>query len=95
MPNNPMRDALRSLIVSNGAKFFGVEFIKKDGTTRHITGHMRRVAGHDGINTVADKPEYITVVLAEKDARGNEQFRNVNLDTIQALHIAGKRIKIS
>lgn len=85
---------LKTLIEANGSKFFGVEFVKADGTLRTLNGHYRAVAGHDGVNPTAHIEKYITIVLAEKDGKGNPQFRNVNTETIKALHIGGKRIVI-
>lgn len=83
---------LKNIIAANGNKFFTVEFIKKDGSLRKINGHCRYVAGHDGDNPIAHKPNYVTVVLAQKDAKGNAQFRNVNIDTIQTLSIDGQKL---
>lgn len=82
---------LKEFIKSNGHRFFTVEFIKKDGTLRKINGQIRPVEGHDDINPTAHIPKYLTVVLSEKDANGKEQWRNVNLETIQSLALGGKR----
>lgn len=89
-----MSNQLKNLIKANGAKFFGVEFVKKDGTMRHLNGHVRAVEGHDNVNPTAHIEKYITIVLAEKDKNGKEQFRNINTETIKFLHIGGKKIKI-
>ncbi|MCK9530431.1 MAG: hypothetical protein M0R77_07710 [Gammaproteobacteria bacterium] len=84
---------IKEFIKSQGNKFFTVEFEKKDGTLRKINGHIRAVPGHDGINPTAHIDKYLTVVLAEKDKNGNEQWRNVNIATIKSLAIAGKVFK--
>lgn len=81
---------LKEFIKANGNKFFTVEFVKKDGSLRTINGHVRAVPGHDGTNPTAHIEKYLTVVLAEKDKHGREQWRNVNLETIKRISIAGK-----
>lgn len=81
------------LIKSNGSKFFGVTFVKKDGTLRTLNGHVRKVAGHDGHNNASHYEKYVTIVLNEKDKNGKEQFRNVNTETIVSLSIGGRKIK--
>lgn len=83
---------IAALIKANGSKFFGVTFIKKDGTERTLNGHVRKVAGTSGTNTTAHFEKYVTIVLNQKDDKGREQFRNVNTETIKALSIGGRRI---
>lgn len=87
--------AVAQLIRSNGSKFFGVTFIKKDGTERKLTGSIRKVPGHDGGNTTAHIEKYLTVTLPTKDANGKEQFRNVNMETIKSVRMGGREIKFS
>jgi hypothetical protein len=84
--------AVANLIKSNGSKFFGVTFIKKDGTERKLGGHIRKVKGHDGSNTTSHFEKYVTIVLPQKDKNGKEQFRNVNMETIQSVRMGGKEI---
>lgn len=86
---------LGAMIKANGSKFFGVTFIKKDGTERTLNGHVRPVKGHDGQNTVAHLDKYVTIVLNEKDENGDEQWRNVNLETITHLHIGGRKLAVT
>jgi len=83
---------IAALIKANGSKFFGVTFIKKDGTERTLNGHVRCVPGKDGANTTSHFEKYVTIVLNTKDDKGREQFRNVNTETIKALSIGGRRI---
>ena len=83
-------ESIRKLLAENNSKFFSVEFIKKDGTKRKINGNLRYAPGHDGQNTVADREEYLTVVLPQKDEKGRAQFRNVNLSTVKTLTVGGK-----
>lgn len=84
---------IAALIHANGSKFFGVTFIKKDGTERTLNGHVRKVAGHDKSNTTAHFEKYVTIVLGGKHDK--EQFRNVNVETIKALSIGGRKINFS
>ena len=82
---------IAALIKANGSKFFGVTFIKKDGTERTLNGHVRRVPGKDGANTTSHFEKYVTIVLGGKHDK--EQFRNVNVETIKALSIGGRKIR--
>jgi hypothetical protein len=84
--------AIGEMIRNNGSKFFGVTFIKKDGTERTLNGHVRKVEGHTGHNNASHFEKYVTIVLNEKDKNGNEQFRNVNTETIVSLSIGGRKI---
>ncbi|MNE91294.1 hypothetical protein D3C80_1888900 [compost metagenome] len=84
---------IAELIKENGSRFFCVTFVKKNGEVRTINGHIRKVEGHDGHNNASHYEKYVTVVLAEKDENGNEQWRNVNLETIISLSICGRRIE--
>ena len=84
--------AIAQMIHNNGAKFFGVTFIKKDGTERTLNGHVRKVPGHEGHNNASHFEKYVTIVLNEKDKDGKEQFRNVNTETIVSLSIGGRKM---
>ena len=88
--NHQKIQALRTLLQENNNKFFTVEFIKKNGEQRKINGHIRYVAGHDGQNPVAHLPQYVTVVLSQKEDN-KPVFRNVNLDTVTAISINKQR----
>lgn len=85
---------IASLIHANGSKFFGVTFIKKDGTERTLNGHVRKVAGHGQTNNASHYEKYVTIVLSGK-RDGKEQFRNVNTETIKALSIGGRKISFA
>lgn len=91
---NIIAQNLKKIIQDNGSKFFAVTFTKANGEERTLNGHLRYVAGRDGANTVAHKEQYVTVVLAQKDAKGREQFRNVNVETIKSLSIDGVKLSI-
>ncbi|MNF29697.1 hypothetical protein D3C84_104080 [compost metagenome] len=83
---------IAAMIRANGSKFIGVTFVKKNGELRTLNGHVRHVAGHDGVNNAAHYEKYVTLVLNQKDKNGKEQFRNVNTETIKSLSIAGRKI---
>jgi hypothetical protein len=83
---------IAALIKANGSKFFGVTFVKKDGTERTLNGHVRRVEGHRDGNTTSHFEKYVTIVLNTKDDKGRVQFRNINTETIKSLSIGGRRI---
>jgi hypothetical protein len=91
---NTKAQTLKQMIIDNGSKFMGVEFIKADGTTRVLNGRFAAAPGHDGENTVAHIEKYVTILLNEKSATGKPQFRNVNTTTIKALHLGGMRIVV-
>ena len=84
--------ALKSIILANKGKFFSVDFVKADGTLRKIVGQVGYKEGHDGENTVAHLPKYITVV--ENLGGGKYQHRNVNTTTIKRLAVGGTVIEI-
>lgn len=83
---------IAEMIKANGSKWFGVTFVKKDGTLRTLNGHVRKVEGHGSTNTVGHFQKYVTIVLNTKDDKGREQFRNVNMETIKGLSIGGRKI---
>jgi hypothetical protein len=79
---------IKALIKANGAKFFGVTFIKKNGEERTLTGQVYLHPEHTGHNPVSHKKEYITVIAGHDN--GKPVYRNVNCDTIKRLSIGGK-----
>lgn len=84
--------ALKSIILANKGKFFSVEFVKADGSLRKLVGQVGYKEGHDGENTVAHMPKYITVV--ENLGGGKYQHRNVNTTTIKRLAVGGSVIEV-
>lgn len=84
--------ALKSIIQGHKGQFMSVTFIKKDGSERTLNGQFGYKAGHDGENTVAHIPKYITI--SENLGGGRYQHRNVNTETIKRIAIGGKVIEI-
>lgn len=82
--------ALKTLIAQSEGKIFSVEFIKKDGTLRKMRARLGVTAPlKGGENSVAHLPNYTTAFDMDK-----ENYRNINLDTIQQLSVNGLKIKI-
>lgn len=80
------RNTLRAIALAQQGKIFTVTFIKKDGSERVLTGRLgvtKHLVG--GENTVAHKPEYLTVYDMQKG-----DYRNVNLDTVMSMRCNGK-----
>lgn len=80
---------LASIKATNGA-FFGVEFVKKDGSVRKmvarvgVTSHLR-----GGKSTTKNHPHLVTVFDTKI-----KQYRAVNLDTITKLSMFGQKFDI-
>lgn len=71
--------------------FFGIEFVKKDGSTRRLNARLgvrKGLAG--GKNTVDHKPEYLTVW-----SRHDHSWRNVNVNTIRRVTFGGVEYEIA
>lgn len=86
-PNNP--EMMRRMIT--GAvrdKFFTVEFVKSDGTSRKINGRLGVEKHKKGGRDCNDAKKYLTVFDLE-----NHGYRNVNLDTITSFTFAGVQHK--
>lgn len=81
----------RSILDKAGSTFFSVEFIKKDGSVRHMTCKKWTEAAysHGSANAkpspFANKPEYYLAVDVVKG-----EFRAVNLSTLKACKVNGK-----
>lgn len=83
------------LIRANGSKFFSVTFKKKDGEMRTLTGRVFHDKEHSGHNNAAHYEKYVTIVIRGRDENGKRRFRNVNTETITALHIGGRNIAVT
>lgn len=79
------RSKVRELLKSAGSTFFTVEFIKKDNTLRKLNGRLKVKSHlHGGKSTTAHLDKYITIFDVQK-----EEYRNVNLETIQTVKLRG------
>tara|TARA_Y100001973_G_scaffold2399_1_gene3577 strand:+ start:4173 stop:4460 length:288 start_codon:yes stop_codon:yes gene_type:complete len=80
----------RQILDSAKGQFFSVEFVKKDGSIREMTvkKQMEKAFTYGSANakpnTVAHIDKYYTAVDAEQ-----EQFRNINLETLRKAKVAG------
>lgn len=80
---------MADLIEKSEGKFVTVEFIKKDGTPRKLTGRLgvtKDLAG--GVRTT-DPSKYIII---HENGGG---YRNINKDTITSLRLAGLSVQAS
>lgn len=81
----------RRILDEAGSTFFSVDFVKKDGSVRHMTCKkwIEAAYTHGSANAkpspFANKPEYY---LAVDMAKG--EFRAVNLSTLKACKVNGK-----
>lgn len=85
------RSFLKNLLKENSTKFFSVDFLKADGSERTLSGNLRKVEGHSGENTTDHLENYVTIVRNTDNPR--DRFRNVNLDTVQAIRLGGAEYK--
>ena len=74
-----------------GTTVFSAEFVKKDGTLRHITCRLQVKKGVTGKGMAYSPAEkkLLTVFDMEKDG-----FRMIALDTIKKITIRGQEYKI-
>lgn len=83
---------IRAIIDAHKGQFFSVEFVKKDGSTRTIKNAQVGIKKqHQGENTVSHIEKYVTVI--ENLGQGKYNHRNVNIETINRLAIAGVEFK--
>lgn len=85
------RNMVPSLLAQHKGKWFACRFVKKDGSERDLTCHIGAIKGHDGVNPAAHCSEYVTVTTHEN---GKMEFKNVNLNTMSNLSIAGNKYQI-
>ena len=83
---NAFARQVKELLLSNSGKFFTVTFVKKNGEVRTLNCQQGHFKGHDGENTTAHIEKYLTVRTSEGE------FKNVNVETIQSVKMAGKTI---
>lgn len=78
---------LDQFILDSNGKFVSVDFIKKDGSLRTITGRLGVKAPLKGGKSTLDPNEYITIY-----SLADEGYRAINRKTIQAVSVNGLRI---
>jgi hypothetical protein len=85
------RKDLKNFLKGTGGKFFGVTFVKKDGSLRKMNarvGVKKYLKGGENKVEAPDRP-YVTVFDVHKKG-----YRTVNVDTVQEVHYNGLNIKI-
>lgn len=83
---------LGSLLKETNGKFVSVEFVKKDGSVRHLTGRFG-VTKHlkGGVNkTVESCNSYMTIYDTQ-----NSGYRTINLETIKKVKFGGEVYEVS
>ena len=76
--SRPSSDELKAMVKSTNGKFFSADFIKADGTKRHI---VARVGCHIGVKGTSNrKQKEHLIAVYEPKAKG---WRTINLETLQ------------
>ena len=75
--NRPPYDELKAMIKSTKGRFFSADFIKADGTKRHIVARVGCHIGVKGTSNRKQKDHLVTVFDAQ--AKG---YRMINVDTM-------------
>jgi hypothetical protein len=87
------RNKLADVVRGTNGGFFGVDFIKKDGTLRRMTCRkgVYKVEELKGKGSTVDRPDtpYVTVWDVVKRA-----YRVINLQTVQALRFNGNEFVV-
>lgn len=85
-------DLIKNLLKTANGRFFGVTFVKKDGTLRTMnarTGVSSHIKG-TGASRAGTNDNQLTVFDAQKRA-----YRTINLDTVKSLRINGVTFQVS
>lgn len=77
------------IILNSEGRFVSVEFIKKDGTLRKLTGRLGVTKHLKGGVSTLDPNQYITIFDVEKKG-----YRAINRDTIKAVTIDGIHMEV-
>ena len=80
-----MDKVIKAMLDSSMGQFVSVDFIKKDGTPRTVTGKLAPVSP-----SMANHQQYLNIMLSAKDGSGKVQYRNVNTDTVTGIRMGGK-----
>lgn len=92
VPTNNRARMIKDMLANSGGRMFSVTFIKANGEERTLTGNYGHVKGQDGRNMAAGHEKYITVILPERDAKGQPLRRNVNCETVRSIRMNGTTI---
>lgn len=92
VPASNRAKMIKGILTGNGGRMFTVTFTKADGTERTLTGNYGQVKAQTGENTTAHIDKYVTVILPEKDAKGNPLRRNVNCETVKSITTNGTTV---
>lgn len=84
-----MDHVIKAMLDSSMGQFVSVDFIKKDGTARTVTGKLAPVSP-----SMANHQQYLNIMLSAKDDSGKVQYRNVNTDTVTEIRMNKKVYKI-
>ena len=77
------------IILNSNGRFIGVDFVKKDGTLRHIVGRLgvkKHLKG--GVSTL-NPTDFITIYDVQ-----NEGYRAINRNTIKAVYFEGVKFDV-
>lgn len=80
-----MDKVIKAMLDNSMGQFVSVDFVKKDGTPRTVTGKLAPVSP-----SMANHDQYLNIMLSAKDANGKVQYRNVNTETVTGIRMAGK-----
>lgn len=86
---NTKSQILQSIIEESDGKFVTVDFIKKDGTFRTLTGRMGVTKHLKGGTSNVDPAKFITIYDTV-----NKGYRSINRESIQAVRAAGLQVKV-
>lgn len=89
VPASNRAKMIKNILTGNGGRMFTVTFKKADNTMRTLTGNYGQVKAQNGDNSVAHIEKYVTVILPEKDAKGEPLRRNVNCETVTSITTNG------
>lgn len=73
----------QAIIENTKGKFFGVTFVKKDGTLRTMNAQYKKQV-----------PKLGYIVLRDTNAKTKTKYRNVNLQTIKMLKVNSEELKV-
>ena len=77
-------------VLNSEGRFVTVEFIKKDGTLRKLTGRLGVKKHLKGGKSTLNPEQYITIYDVQ-----NAGYRAINRATITALTIEGMRMEVT